>query len=308
MGGDIKVLSDRDRGTKVMFSIPVGDAQPVETPLLPDRRIVSLAADQSTYRILVVEDHPENRQLMLRLLGSVGFDVRVVANGMEAIAQWCTWCPHLIWMDWHMPILNGCDATRQIRHFESLRDRPNVDGEVAKGIFNGLHLPSANAFSPIAKTVIIALTASVFDETQAEARQAGCDDFMLKPFQEKVLFEKMSELLGVQYLYDLPTKNYESHDTKPVLIPISDPVELYLCEQSNEWLMALYHAALELEEAVILALLKDIENQYPLLATGLNSLVENLEFNRIAYLAQDSISSQDDTGFCTRSMSSMKGH
>ncbi len=295
MGGDIKVLSDRDRGTKVMFSIPVGDAQPVETPLLPDRRIVSLAADQSTYRILVVEDHPENRQLMLRLLGSVGFDVRVVANGMEAIAQWCTWCPHLIWMDWHMPILNGCDATRQIRHFESLRDRPNEDGEVAKGIFNGLHLPSANAFSPITKTVIIALTASVFDETRAEASQAGCDDFMLKPFQEKMLFEKMSELLGVQYLYDLPTTNNAIYDTKPILSPMSDPIELYLCEQSNEWLMALSHAALELEESVILALLKDIEDQYPLLATGLNSLVENLEFNRIAYLAQDSISSQDHT-------------
>jgi two-component system, sensor histidine kinase and response regulator len=296
MGGDIKVLSDRDHGTKVIFSIPVGDAQPVETPLLPDRRIVSLAADQSTYRILVVEDHPENRQLMLRLLGSVGFDVRVVANGMEAIAQWCTWCPHLIWMDWHMPILNGCDATRQIRYFESLRDQPNVNDEAAKGMFGGLHLPSANAFSPITKTVIIALTASVFDETQEEAKQAGCDDFMLKPFQEKMLFEKISEHLGVQYLYDLPIKNNAIYDTKPILSPTLDPIELYLCEQPNEWLIALYRAAIELEEEPIFALLRDIEDQHPLLAAGLNALVENLEFNRIAYLAQDSIASQDDTG------------
>lgn len=218
-----------------------------------------------------------------------------IANGMEAIAQWCTWCPHLIWMDWHMPILNGCDATRQIRYFESLRDQPNVNDEAIKGMFEGLHLPSANAFSPIAKTVIIALTASVFDETQEEARHAGCDDFMLKPFQEKVLFEKMSEFLGVRYLYDLPKKNNEIYNTKPVLSPMLDPVEVNLCEQPKVWLMALHRAATELDEEPIFALLRDIEDQHPLLSAGLNALVENLQFNRIAYLAQDSISSQDNT-------------
>lgn len=295
MGGNITVTSNLHQGTKVRFSIPVGDAQPVETPLLPDRRIVSLAADQSTYRILVVEDHPENRQLMLRLLSSVGFDVRVVANGMEAIAQWCTWCPHLIWMDWHMPILNGCDATRQIRHFESLRDQPNLDDEKGTGILHGLHLPSAHAFSPMTKTVIIALTASVFDETREDAKQAGCDDFMLKPFQENVLFEKMSELLGVQYTYDLPTKSNALYDTKPVLSPILDPIELHLSQQLSEWLKALYEAAIALEEETILGLIREIEDEYPLLATVLNSLVENLEFNRLAYLAQNSIASHENT-------------
>jgi two-component system, sensor histidine kinase and response regulator len=293
MGGKVTISSQQNQGTKVSFSIPVRKASAIETPLLPDRRIVSLMPDQPTYRILVVDDHPENRQLMLRLLGSVGFDTRAVSNGMEAIAQWCTWCPHLIWIDEQMPVMNGFDAVRQIREFEFLRDEQQRSDESTQEMLKGLYIPSTGAFSPLTKTVIIALTASVFEETQLKAEEAGCDGFMSKPFQEKMLFEKMAEFLGVQYQYDLPTKNNnnEDYDTNPVL----SPVEVYLSQQSEHWLNALHEAALELDEEMISTLIKDIENQCFPLAILLNSLLKNLEFSRVAYLSQNALSSQQDT-------------
>jgi signal transduction histidine kinase/CheY-like chemotaxis protein len=295
MGGEITVSSQKNQGTKVAFSIPVRKANPIETPLLPDRRIVSLLPDQPTYRILVVDDHPENRQLMLRLLGSVGFDTRAVSNGMEAIAQWCTWCPHLIWMDEQMPVMNGFDAIKQIRNLELLRDQHKMDDQSAQEMLRGLHIPSASAFSPLTKTVIIALTASVFEQTRLKAEQAGCDGFMLKPFQEKMLFEQMAEFLGVQYRYDLPVKNNENYDTGSISNPISSPVELYLSQQPEQWLRTLHEAALKLDGETITALVKDTENQCLPLAVLLNSLINNLEFNRLAYMAQSALPFQQDT-------------
>ena len=69
---------------------------------------------QPIYRILVAEDVPENQQLFVTLLESVGFEVCAVENGAEAINRCQTWHPHLILMDIQMPVMDGYEATRQI--------------------------------------------------------------------------------------------------------------------------------------------------------------------------------------------------
>ncbi|HBB32060.1 MAG TPA: hypothetical protein DC064_09760, partial [Cyanobacteria bacterium UBA9273] len=65
-------------------------------------RVLQLAPHQPSYRILVVDDRQENCDLIVQLLGSVGFEVQSASNGQEAIALWETWQPHLIWMDMRM--------------------------------------------------------------------------------------------------------------------------------------------------------------------------------------------------------------
>ncbi len=102
LGGDINILSEPHQGTTVYFDVPFQIAQlsKVEPKLL--QRVVDIAPGQPTYRIFVVEDQIENRQLISRLLQSVGFTVRAVNNGEEAISQWTALHPHLIWMDWQM--------------------------------------------------------------------------------------------------------------------------------------------------------------------------------------------------------------
>jgi signal transduction histidine kinase/CheY-like chemotaxis protein len=182
MRGQITVSSTPSQGTIFSFDIQASPAQMPQVETKIERRAIALAPDQPSYRILVVEDKPENRQLLVKLLTSLGFDVHEAENGQEGIALWHTWEPHLIWMDMRMPIMDGYEATRQIK--------AHLKGQA---------------------TVIIALTASAFDEEQAIVLSTGCDDFVGKPFREQVILEKMAKHLGVRYLYEdsQPSASYK---------------------------------------------------------------------------------------------------
>lgn len=173
MGGNLEVESTLGEGSRFFFTLalPPGDAADVviATQSLP---VVGLAPNQKTYRILVVDDRWENSHLVDKLLSSVGFEVRTASNGAEGIEVWQEWEPDLIWMDMRMPIMDGYEATTRIKATPQGR-----------------------------KTVVIALTASAFEEQRSQVLAAGCDDFVRKPFREAVLFDKMAEYLGVEYIY-----------------------------------------------------------------------------------------------------------
>ncbi|NJO47843.1 MAG: response regulator [Oscillatoriales cyanobacterium RM2_1_1] len=102
---------------------------------------------------------------------------------------WQQWQPHLIWMDMRMPVMDGYEATRMIRA------------------------------SPQGKsTVIIALTASAFEQDRGAVLAAGCNDFVRKPFRESIIFEKMAQYLGIRYRYaEEPEENHglTSASTRP---------------------------------------------------------------------------------------------
>ncbi|HAJ61141.1 MAG TPA: hypothetical protein DCP31_19350, partial [Cyanobacteria bacterium UBA8543] len=100
MGGEIKVSSTLGEGTTFTFDIQVSSADMAGIqPQKRTRKAIALEPNQPRYRILVVEDKWENRQLLVKLLESVGFEVRKAENGKEGVAIWETWEPHLIWMD-----------------------------------------------------------------------------------------------------------------------------------------------------------------------------------------------------------------
>ena len=108
LGGEITVNSTVGTGSYFHVSIPVLLA---EGEVFPGERrkgnVIGLAHDQPTYRILVVDDEPDNRLLLLDLLTSVGFSVRQASNGREAVEIWQAWQPHLIWMDLRLPEIDG---------------------------------------------------------------------------------------------------------------------------------------------------------------------------------------------------------
>ena len=81
----------------------------------PARRVIGLEPGQPPYAILVVEDNPENRALLSKLLRSVGFEVHEAGNGQEAIEQYEKRQPDLIWMDMRMPVMDGYEGTRSLR-------------------------------------------------------------------------------------------------------------------------------------------------------------------------------------------------
>jgi len=182
MGGDIVVKSVLGVGTTFTMTIPVELskqhqlAQPQASCM---KRIFIPNAGQSVYRLLIVDDKPENRQLLLALLAPFadvahsgqGFELREAANGEEALAIWREWQPHLIWMDIRMPIMDGYQATKQIKA------------------------------SPQGKeTKIIVLSASILDDERVTILTAGGDDFLRKPIQEEEIFATLERHLGARFL------------------------------------------------------------------------------------------------------------
>ncbi len=264
MGGEITVSSSLGQGTIFKFDVQItlAEAIAIQTQQ-PIRRVIGLEPNQPIYRILAVDDRWENRQLLIKLLTPLGFEVREAANGQEAVALWESWEPHLIWMDMRMPVMDGYEATRRIK--------AQLKGQA---------------------TAIIALTASAFEEERSLVLSAGCDDFVRKPFQEEVLFEKMAQYLGVRYTYQqrpLPTSppsaaphSSLTADSKTVAALI----ESGMAAMSAEWVIELYQAANQADDELIFQLIEQIPEQNAALAKALTDLVNNLRFDKIGSLAQ----------------------
>lgn len=273
MGGNLTVDSTPGVGSTFAFTIPVQRANDTNwaNHALP-RHILSLAPNQPSYRMLVVEDNDPNRLLLVRLLQSVGFEVQAANNGQEAIALWETWQPHLIWMDMRMPIMNGYEATRQIRSLEAQwqdwenRGNGNDGGD------------GENKRSP---TKIIALTASAFEEDRARVLNVGCNDFVRKPFQEAELLEKIAEHLGVQYFDAEPDEAVE-------FTTASDLFDVIAALQAlpTTLLTQLHQATIQLDSQQLSRAIAQLAPTHSSLATLLTEKLENFDFEQILQLLQ----------------------
>jgi signal transduction histidine kinase len=267
MGGEITVSSTLGKGTNFKFDLKVSLA--MESEIIPkiQRRVIGLEPNQDTYRILVVDDNRENRLLLVKLLESIGFELREAENGQEAVKQWLNFHPHLIWMDTRMPIIDGVEAARKIRAKEENRKRrDNLQQE--------------------RRTVIIALTASAFEERREEILAAGADDFVRKPFTEEVIFEKISQYLGLRYIYEelpqstTPRRSYAANEE-------SDSFFLEkITAMPSSWLVELENAAKNLDEDLVCQLISQIPENNAWLAENLTDLLENFRLDVILRLAR----------------------
>lgn len=261
MGGDLSCQSRKGQGSTFSFQIPVIPVAAQDLPSRPPRqRVVSLAADQPNYRILVVEDQLENRLFLIQLLRSVGFDVQQATNGEEAIQQYQQWQPHLIWMDMRMPVVDGYAATRQIRALSALSQTPPK---------------------------IIALTASAFEDERVAILTAGCDDLVCKPAIEAILFEKIAEHLGVCYRYE----GQADHSTDPASVEsVSGPPSASLQAASlqdvpAEWIDQLQWAARVGDEELILQLLDQLPPSQSQTAQILKTWVYEFQYDKLIQFA-----------------------
>jgi signal transduction histidine kinase/CheY-like chemotaxis protein len=256
MGGEITVSSQLGKGTIFKFNI---QAQVSEASLIKSQkatqRVMGLEPNQQEYRILVVDDRSENRKLLLKLLKPIGFVVKEAPNGLEALKIWQQWQPHLIWMDMRMPVMNGYEATQNIKS--------HLEGQA---------------------TVIIALTASTLEEEKAVVLTAGCDDFVRKPFQEEVIFEKMAQFLGVRYVYE--NLNSENNSELANLEKLTAEA---LAIMPDDWLRELAKAASSLNNRIIAELLAQIANEHQTLAKAIQKQVDDFDFECIIHLAQEAV-------------------
>ncbi|MEG4420245.1 ATP-binding protein [Microcoleus sp. LAD1_D5] len=270
MGGDITVESTLDQGStftcKVVLEVP--ESVDLEEPETSDR-IIGLEPGQPIYRILVAEDVPENRQLLVTLLESVGFQVCGVENGAEAIARWQTWHPDLILMDIQMPVMDGYEATRQIRAQESLV------------ISHGSSADNSGQMSQHNRqmTRIIALTAYAFEDDRIASLQVGCDDYIAKPFTEDTLFNKIAHHLGVRYCYAEKVPPDSSASPPNIFTPD-------LKTMPTQWIAEVHEAALDLSDNKLYQLIAQIPQEKQDFIEAMTSLVDNFQLETIATLTQ----------------------
>ena len=253
MGGEMSLESQVGKGSTFKFDIKVGvvEAKDIETKQ-PTRRIIALEPNQPRYRILIVDDRDDNRQLLIKLLNPFGFELKEASNGQEAVAIWDNWEPHLIWMDMRMPVMDGYEATKQIK-------------STTKG----------------QATAVIALTASTLEEERVVVRSAGCDDFLRKPFRESDILEMMNKHIGVRYVYENPTQPDSSiaEDGKQNVLTAAAIASL-----PESWLASLKQAILNVDVELIFTLIEQIQPNNAALADALKRYIDNFEYKKILNL------------------------
>ena len=117
-------------------------------------------------KILLVEDNEMNRDMLSRRLIRSGYDVILAVDGAEGVAMASNGAPDLVLMDMSLPVLDGWEATRQLKADPETRALP-----------------------------VIALTAHAMAGDEKKAREAGCDDFDTKPVEYTRLLSKIQGLL-----------------------------------------------------------------------------------------------------------------
>jgi two-component system, cell cycle response regulator DivK len=120
-------------------------------------------------KILLVEDNEMNRDMLSRRLTRNGFEIVMAVNGQQGVEMAAAELPDLILMDLSLPIMDGWEATKQVKANPTTSSIP-----------------------------IIALTAHALVQDREKALQAGCDDFDTKPIELPRLLEKIKELLAAK--------------------------------------------------------------------------------------------------------------
>jgi PAS domain S-box-containing protein len=286
MGGDITVSSTVGKGTIFKFDVPLSVAQSHEVQKPQEtRRAIGLAPDQPKYRLLVVDDDKSSRLLLVKVLASIGFELRQATNGLEAIALWESWEPHLILMDMLMPVMDGYEATRQIKAKEMVRWEESLNS--TNHLLTTSHpLDTESPSHPRGDTVIIALTANAFEEDRAVILSSGCEDIVIKPFQEEIIFEKIARYLGVRYIYEEPVVMNSKARPQDEQHSSAQSLEVYLSQMPAEWVTQLYQAAALGSDCEIFQLIEQIPSSYAPLEHTLMAWVNDFRFDRVINLIQ----------------------
>jgi CheY-like chemotaxis protein len=246
MGGAITVTSQVGKGSVFVIQLPLkeGDAQAVQAKDKP-RHVLGLKSGQATCRVLIADDIEDNRQLLAQLLAPLGFVIRLATNGAEAVREVEESRPHLILMDFRMPVMDGHEAIRRIRAM--------AGGKEVK---------------------IIAVTASAMDENRHELMAIGADDFISKPFREADLFQKIHTHLGVEYVYgEEPTAAGQEEAAE--LTPES------LAGWPQDLIDALREAVITADLDQLLAKIQEVEARDPGIAQGLRRLAESFQNQKL---------------------------
>lgn len=247
MGGDITVTSRTGKGSVFRLEIDIKQGEKLDIKEeLEEKRVIGLETGEKIPRILVAEDMPESRELLVSLLKMTGFEVREAGNGKEALELFNEWHPHFIWMDIRMPVMDGMEATRLIKNTK--------EGET---------------------TTIVALTAHALEEEREQILNAGFDDFVRKPYGESEIFQVMALHLNLRYTYEIRYKVKPLHSSQ--LILTSDR----LAKLPECLLKKLQKSVLELDMSITNRLIRETGEYDAAVADTFAKLAQKLDYDQL---------------------------
>jgi PAS domain S-box-containing protein len=272
LGGEISAESQMGRGSIFRFSIPLQRLSHLPVMAENERhfqqviglRPDSQAADGGPYRLLVVEDVPANCKLLVRMLldfgafpadsgeTGCGFEVREAYNGQQAVEIWNSWKPHLIWMDLRMPVMNGLEALQKIHESEQHK-----------------------------QTIIIALTASAFEDDRLQAIAQGFDGYVRKPVRGHEIAEVLESQLGVNFVYAERSDDFA--DLLQAAAIQNDTITLPP-DLSGEWIGEMKRALAQGDLRWMRDLAQQVNAYDPEIGERLSRLIDSFDLDAVAKL------------------------
>ena len=167
LGGELEVQSEPGQGATFQFSVLVKVKQEALTLVVkeePPQTLTEGLGKDFPLRILIAEDNDLNLQLMGLMFQQLGFAFEVAKNGQEAVDKVRDQDFDLVFMDVQMPVMNGFEATEEIRKMATKQS-----------------------------LIIIALSANAFEDDQKKALEVGMDDYLTKPLRLAVLASKLEQ-------------------------------------------------------------------------------------------------------------------
>lgn len=173
MGGAVTVRSKLGEGATFTVTLllraatPVALAEAAPVPLPPAGPPGAVIEPSEELRplkgrrVLVVDDHPVNREVLVRQLAVLGIESDAVEDGLQAVRAWQTGTYAAVLADIHMPGMDGFEMTAEIRRLEEMARKP--------------------------RTTIVAVTANAMKGEDERCRAAGMDDYIAKPVSLRVL-------------------------------------------------------------------------------------------------------------------------
>ncbi|MFK5968562.1 MAG: ATP-binding protein [Candidatus Marithrix sp.] len=207
MGGEIQVKSEINKGSNFWFelSLPISILDEKYTEKVEQQEIVGYQGSRQT--VLIVDDNFQSRSVLLNLLQPLEFDIEEAENGQEAVAKALACKPLLILMDLRMPVMTGFEATKLIRNSPTISD-----------------------------VVIIAVSASVFEEDKVHAKSIGFNDFLPKPVHIAEFFTTLESHLNLEWIY----KEMETVEAEEIV-----EIETKLIAPSTEEIELLFDLAMQ---------------------------------------------------------------
>lgn len=192
MGGELKVESTLGQGSRFWFDLVLS-----EIPSFNRQKAASIPQiigyTGKRRIIFVVDDNSENRNVLVDMLFPLDFRILEAENGKICLEQVEKHRPDAILLDLYMPVLNGFETAHYLKQHEEYQN-----------------------------LVIIAISSGAFDDVRQKSLDAGCDDFIVKPFELHEVLQRLQRHLGLEWTYDDTPRTQSPTDASGLPVNVSD--------------------------------------------------------------------------------------